>query len=174
MANIITSQAIRDALGVLDEELLLLEFDKKHANLAKNKGKFQALTQYSILGLNEETDSPIYIGVIKKTGEVATLDEYKEHQIKTANVELERIIQEKTKLENEIAKLQIKNAKLNDESWLIRDDYARVAVEFDELTDLFEDLKNETRRERKKLKRKIFKEIQQMGFVDKLKFLIRR
>ncbi|HEM2740816.1 hypothetical protein HO932_10245 [Streptococcus suis] len=172
MANIITSQAIRTALGVLEEDLLLLEFDKKYANLAKNKGKFQSLTQYSILGLNEETDSPVYIGVIKKTGEVATLDEYKEHQLKTANVELERIIQEKKQLENEIAKLQIKNAKLNDESWLIRDDYARVAVEFDELGDLLEELKNETKQERRKLKQKIFREIQQMSFFDKLKFLI--
>ncbi|CYW12726.1 hypothetical protein [Streptococcus suis] len=172
MANIITSQAIRTALGVLEEDFLLLEFDKKYANLAKNKGKFQSLTQYSILGLNEETDSPVYIGVIKKTGEVATLDEYKEHQLKTANVELERIIQEKKQLENEIAKLQIKNAKLNDESWLIRDDYARVAVEFDELGDLLEELKNETKQERRKLKQKIFREIQQMSFFDKLKFLI--
>ncbi|HEM3528497.1 TPA: hypothetical protein U1B39_000881 [Streptococcus suis] len=172
MANIITSQAIRTALGVLEEDLLLLEFDKKYANLAKNKGKFQSLTQYSILGLNEETDSPVYIGVIKKTGEVATLDEYKEHQLKTANVELERIIQEKKQLENEIAKLQIKNAKLNDQSWLIRDDYARVAVEFDELGDLLEELKNETKQERRKLKQKIFREIQQMSFFDKLKFLI--
>ncbi|WP_099831592.1 hypothetical protein [Streptococcus suis] len=174
MANIITSKFIRSSLGVLDDEVLLLEFDKKYANLAKNKGKFHSLTQYTILGLSEETDSPIYLGVLKINGEVATLDEYKEHRIKTANIELEKLEQAKQNLENEIAKLQIKNDKLNDESWLIRDDYARVAVEFDELTDLFEDLKNETRRERKKLKRKIFKEIQQMSFVDKLKFLIRR
>ena len=172
MANIITSESMRSALGILDDKLLLLEFDKKYANLAKNKGKFQPVTQYSILGLNEETDSPIYIGVVKTTGEVATLDEYKEHQIKTANVELERIIQEKIELENEVAKLQIKNAKLNDESWLIRDDYARVAVEFDELTDLLEDLKQETKRERRKLKRKIRKELQQMSFTEKLKFLM--
>lgn len=172
MANIITSQTIRTAFGVLDEELIMLEFDKKYANLAKNKGKFQSLAQYTILGLSEETDSPIYLGVLKTTGEVATLDEYKEHQIKTANVELERIIQEKKKIEDEIAKLQIKNAKLNDESWLIRDDYARVAVEFDELGDLLEDLKNETKQERIKLKQKIFREIQQMGFVEKLKFLM--
>ena len=172
MANIITSKFIRSSLGVLDDELLLLEFDKKYANLAKNKGKFHSLTQYTILGLSEETDSPIYLGVLKTNGEVATLDEYKEHQIKTANVELERIIQEKTKLENEIAKLQIKNAKLNDEAWLIRDDYARVAVEYDELGDLLEDLKNETKQERRKLKQKIFREIQQMSFIDKLKLLI--
>ena len=172
MANIITSKFIRSSLGVLDDELLLLEFDKKYANLAKNKGKFHSLTQYTILGLSEETDSPIYLGVLKTNGEVATLDEYKEHQIKTANVELERIIQEQTKLENEIAKLQIKNAKLNDEAWLIRDDYARVAVEYDELGDLLEDLKNETKQERRKLKQKIFREIQQMSFIDKLKLLI--
>ncbi|MFM0599100.1 hypothetical protein P7J18_02755 [Streptococcus suis] len=172
MANIITSQAIRDALGVLDEELLLLEFDKKHANLAKNKGKFQDLTQYSILGLNEETDSPIYIGVVKTTGEVATLDEYKEHQIKTANVELEKLEKDKQNLESKIAELLITNDKLTEDSWSIRDDYAKVAEEFDELTDLLEDLKQETKRERRKLKRKIRKELQQMSFTEKLKFLM--
>lgn len=45
MANIITSKSMRSALGILDDKLLLLEFDKKYANLAKNKGKFQPLTQ---------------------------------------------------------------------------------------------------------------------------------
>ncbi|HEL1617533.1 hypothetical protein F6P74_07170 [Streptococcus suis] len=172
MANIITLQAIKDALGVLDEELLLLEFDKKHANLAKNKGKFQPLAQYTILGLNEETDSPIYLGILKATGEVATLDEYKEYQIKTANVELEKLEKDKQDLESKIAELLITNDKLTEDSWSIRDDYAKVAEEFDELTDLLEDLKQETKRECRKLKRKIRKELQQMGFTEKLKFLM--
>lgn len=174
MVSLLTDKTLKRAFGISDDKEVLIEFDKRFATLAKNKGRLQPLKNYLKVGVNDETDAPVYLGILKPSGEVATLDEYKEHQIKTANVELERIIQEKKQLDNEIAKLQIKNAKLNDESWLIRDDYARVAVEFDELTDLFEGLKNETKRERKKLKRKIFKEIQQMGFVDKLKFLIRR
>lgn len=172
MANIITSKFIRSSLGVLDDELLLLEFDKKYANLAKNKGKFHSLTQYTILGLSEETDSPIYLGVLKTNGEVATLDEYKKHRIKTANIELEKLEQAKQNLENEIAELLITNDKLTEDSWSIRDDYAKVAEEFDELTDLLEDLKQETKRERRKLKRKIRKELQQMSFTEKLKFLM--
>ncbi|WP_161940368.1 hypothetical protein, partial [Streptococcus suis] len=68
--------------------------------------------------------------------------------------------------------LLITNDKLTEDSWSIRDDYAKVAEEFDELTDLLEDLKQETKRECRKLKRKIRKELQQMGFTEKLKFLM--
>lgn len=173
MVSLLTDKTLKSTFGVTDDKEMLIEFDKRFATLAKNKGRLQPLKNYLKVGVNDETDAPIYLAILKPNGEIATLDEYKEHQIKTANVELERIIQEKTKLENEIAKLQIKNAKLTDESWLIRDDYARVAVEFDELGDLLEDLKNETKQERRKLKKKIFREIQQMSFFDKLKFLIR-
>lgn len=66
------------------------------------------MKNYLKVGVNDETDAPVYLGILKPSGEVATLDEYKEHQIKTANIELERIIQEKKQLDNEIAKLQIK------------------------------------------------------------------
>ena len=172
MVSLLTDKTLKNAFGISDDNEVLIEFDKRFATQSKNKGRLQSLENYLKIGVNDETDAPLYLGVVKSTGEIATLDEYKEHRIETANVELEKLEQAKQNLENEIAKLQIKNAKLDDESWIIRGDYARVAVEFDELADLLEKLKEETKQERQRLKRKIRNELQQMSFVEKLKFLI--
>lgn len=172
MANIINSLWLKQAFGIEDENLQLLEFDKKHTLLAKNKSRFQSLDNYEKIGVNEETESPVYIGILKSNGEVATLDEYKDYQVKTANAELEKLEQKKQNLENKIAELMIENDRLTDDSWSIRDDYVRVAKEVDELEDLLEDLKNEIKLERRRLKRKIRNELQEKGFIEKLKFLI--
>ncbi|HEL0022409.1 TPA: hypothetical protein TT917_001169 [Streptococcus equi subsp. zooepidemicus] len=172
MVSLLTDKTLKNAFGISDDKEVLIEFDKKFATQTKNKGRLRSLDTYLKVGVNDETDAPLYMGVLKPSGEIATLDDYKSHQVHIANVELERIEQRKKKLENEIAELEIEREKFSDASWNVRDVYAKVAEEVAECEDLLEELKKETKHERRKLKSKIRNELQQMSFVEKLKFLM--